>query len=356
MTNPYENAKALYHTGQLQALKAGQFPAPIHVQLIISDLCNQNCNFCAYRMPTGFSVENFAEIKEDGTRVVNPNRMIPKEKCFEILEDCRTVGVKAIQFTGGGEPTVHPDHVDIFRKAQNLGLETALVTNGAILRDFSTYNAMTWIRVSLDAGTEETYAKTRESKSWKTVLRNLEAMTKLDASVTVGVGFVVTKYNYKEIELACRLVKDIGLNYVRLSAVFSSDEEDYYTSEIFAAITDSIKASKQLETNKFKVISLFGDRIRDLGQGKPDYDVCGYQNFTTYIGGDQKVYRCCTTSYTKHGEIGDLRDTSFLDWFRNRTESAYRGFNPRTCHHCQFNNQNRIINKAISKPMHENFV
>ena len=45
----------------------------------------------------------------------NPNRKIPYEKCLEILDDCAEMGVKAIQITGGGEPSVHPDHTKIYQ-------------------------------------------------------------------------------------------------------------------------------------------------------------------------------------------------------------------------------------------------
>ncbi len=293
---------------------------------------------------------------EGGKVNVNPNRQIPKEKCFEILDDCATMGVKAIQFTGGGEPTAHKDHLAIFQHAQELGLETALVSNGVILRDVPTYAKMTWIRISLDAGTEETYEHTRESKSWKTVLRNLMELSTIQDYTTVGVGFVITKYNCLEIEAACKLVKDIGISNMRLSAIFSTEGMDHYTSQDLEIIDQQIKRSRLLESDKFSVINNFYTRTTDLIDGPPTYDLCGYQRFTTYIGGDQKIYRCCTTSYTDHGEIGDLTNKSFRYWFEHEALDQYKDFNPKTCHTCQFNNQNRGIEQLITVPPHGNFV
>src|SRR6185436_9951432 len=83
---------------------------------------------CAYRSSNGFSIEQFAGVNGEK----NPNRKITTAKAIEILDDCGSLGVKAIQFTGGGEPTVHPDHLLIFEYAQNMGLETSLVTNGVL--------------------------------------------------------------------------------------------------------------------------------------------------------------------------------------------------------------------------------
>ncbi len=324
--------------------------------MIISDLCNQNCNFCSYRIPEGFSSANFVEELADGKINVNPNRQIPKEKCFEILDDCAAMGVKAIQFTGGGEPTAHKDHVEIFNYAHELGLETALVSNGVILRDLPTYAGMTWVRISLDAGTEETYESTRQSKAWKGVIRNLMELSTIQDHTVVGVGFVVTKYNCHEIHAACEIVKDVGISNIRLSAIFSEDRVNHFTSQDLTIISDQIKKAKLLESDKFSVIDNFHLRTKDLMDGAPDYGLCGYQRFTTYIGGDQKIYRCCTTSYTDHGEIGDLKDKSFRYWFEHEALGQYGGFDPKTCHTCQFNNQNKAIENLITVPPHGNFV
>ena len=83
-------------------------------------------------MSAGLSTELFGAVQSGGF-THNPNRKIKTEKALEIIDDCAAIGVKAIQFTGGGEPTVHPDHLELFLYAQELGIKTALVTNGVKL-------------------------------------------------------------------------------------------------------------------------------------------------------------------------------------------------------------------------------
>lgn len=102
----YSTLKAFKYPDRLEAIKSGHPAGPVHVQIILSDLCNQNCHFCAYRDPSYTSSQLF---HIDGN--YNPNRMIPLDKVLEILDDCVEMGVRAIQLTGGGEPTVHP-HFD----------------------------------------------------------------------------------------------------------------------------------------------------------------------------------------------------------------------------------------------------
>lgn len=348
MTDVFTSFKPAWHLDKIAQLREHRDIIPTHVQLIISDLCNQDCHFCAYRMSGGFSTENFAD--EEGNK--NPKRFMPTGKAMEILEDCADLGVKAIEFTGGGEPTVHPDHLDIIEYAQTLGLQTGLVTNGVRIKEHKAFRDLTWLRVSLDAGKRETYERIRKSKQWDRALSNIKLATTFD-STYLGVGFVITRENYKEIVEACSLVKDLGVPYIRLSAMFSNLGAGYYNG-IYDDITVLRAEAKKLNGDGFKVVDFFGERINDLELESPDYDFCGYQQFVLYIGGDQKVYTCCTNAYTTHGEIGDLRDQSFAEWV-----ASYRryDFNAKGCHHCQFNDKNKLINYLLDPaPPHVEFV
>jgi MoaA/NifB/PqqE/SkfB family radical SAM enzyme len=299
-------------------------------------------------MSTGFSVEKFPD--EHGNK--NPKRFIPTAKAKEILDDCAELGVGSIEFTGGGEPTVHKDHIEIIGHAQGLGMQTGLVTNGVRLSDHPVFGALTWLRISLDAGTAETYEAIRASKAWPKVIANLKTAGAF-VGPYVGVGFVVTQENYREIGQACSLVKAAGIPYVRLSAMFSTDGADYYAG-IGSAVELEIAQAKRLQDENFEIVDFFDDRIGDLAQGRPDYKFCGEQQFVLYIGGDQKVYTCCTNAYTTHGEIGDLREQRFAEWI----SKAHRyDFDARSCHHCQFNEKNRVINFLLDpKPKHVDFV
>lgn len=332
--------KPAWHLDHIAALRRGQNIVPTHLQLIISDLCNQNCHFCSYRMDGGFSVEQFAD--EQGNR--NPKRFIPTEKCLEILEDYVGLGGLSVEFTGGGEPTVHPDHLSIIAYAQKAGLKTGLVTNGVLLSDHEVYRNLDWLRISLDAGTEDTYRKIRESSAWSKVLRNLRLAATFEKP-KVGVGFVVTRENAHQIEAACHLTKDAGIPYIRISAMFSHDGAAYY---------DGLNVQVPEHFQGLQIINCFPDRLSDLNQGAPDYEFCGQMQFGLYIGGNQKIYTCCTNAYTAKGEIGDLTTQRFKDWL---VDTNRRTWDARGCHHCQFNEKNRLINYLIQPhPEHVEFV
>lgn len=353
----YSPLKAAWHVDKIDRLRSGQQIIPVHVQLIISDLCNQNCHFCAYRVDGGFSTEQFGEMV-DGKLVKNPNRRIPYDKACEILADCKELGVKAIQFTGGGEPTVHPNHIAIFKHAQWLQLKTGLVTNGLVMRDFEVLADMDWVRISLDAGTAATYEAIRESKGFSKVLENVDKLVKRGTNCRIGIGFVITRGNWTELAKVCEIARDLGVSYIRFSAMFSDEGADHYEG-IRKNIEANLRDLQEWGYDGLKIVDLFSRRISDLNQGRPKHSFCGYQNFTTYIGGNLKVYRCCTTSYTKHGEVGDLNGMTFAQWvtsWARKEKYMVGGFDARTCHHCQFNKQNEMIQYLLETPEHVDFV
>lgn len=348
MSELYAQTKAAWHVDRIESLRAGKVPAPVHVQLILSDLCNQSCAFCAYRAPEGLSNELFPLNGE-----VNPNRKIPTAKALEIVEDCAEIGVKAIQFTGGGEPTVHPDHLEIFAAAQAVGIKTALVTNGVRLNaEHPSVRAMEWIRVSVDAGTQESYSRIRRVSEmhWRKAWHTVECLARNARGVT-GVGFVVTPDNYREIAQAARLSKEHGAANMRVGAVFSTEGRSYY-GDLIPEILAEIAEAETLSDDTFKVINLFGRRIGDLDGGAPTEPLCGYQYLTTYIGGDLGVYRCCNTAYTRAGKVADLTNMRFRDLFGG----APQPFDARQCRYCQFRGQNEVLAALLRKPLHAEFV
>ena len=360
----YSDLKMAWHM-----LRDGGLPdAPKQVQIILSDLCNQNCSFCAYRMEGYTSNELFVGDSEKaayGTN--NPKRQMPGPRAFALLDECKRLGVAGLQFTGGGEPTVHKQHVEIFRRALDLGFKCSLVSNGLawhddlinLLPDFS------WVRVSLDAGTAETYARTRQTPpgNFDRVLSNVSCLArhirKREADCMLGVGYVVTPDNWQEVRQAAHLVRQTGAAYIRLSAMFNPDDALPY-QDIYQQILKSVRDVKaDYDSDGFTVYELFTDRMQDLFDGPPDYDRCAYQYYTAYVGGDMQAYRCCVLAYNRRGLIagGDLKERAFDEFWRSEDRRRdFSGFNARGCERCQFNSKNRAANYVLgAKPRHAEF-
>lgn len=358
----YSPDKSLRHMDRLAILQAGGQPYPVHVQLIISDYCNQNCGFCAYRSEGYSSNQLFRVIDSDGETNNNPLRMIPWPKLAELVEDFAAMGVKAVQLTGGGEPTLHPQFDELCELILSRGISLAVVTNGLLLKPqrAELLAGAAWVRVSVDCSNAESYGKIRQvpPQEFEIVARNIATLAAIPGrTVTLGCGFVVTRENYREIFDACRNFKHWGADNVRISAMFQNDGAAYFDG-IRGEITSQIGQAQELADHRFQVFDNFGSRHEDLQLGKPDYAHCGYMNFTTYIGGDQNVYTCCVNAYNERGLIGSIKQQSFRQlWDSREKQSFFAGFDARNCERCMFNEKNRVINAVLLKrTVHDNFV
>jgi len=349
-------------------LKNGEQPVPSQVQLVISDVCNHDCSFCAYRMSGYTSNENFGILDKVSQKVEsNPNRKISYDKCVEILEDCKELGVRAIQFTGGGEPTTHLDHPKIFQKVIDLGMDLALITNGAILKPdvVDTLVHAKWVRFSIDAGTPEMYSKIRKIKPEKfhNTLKNISKLIEAkknsqNTDLLIGVGYVVDENNFGEIYKFAKIASDLGVDNMRIGAIFTPEGFEYHRAHHQVVVEQVQRIKEDFQSDTFTVFDAFKDRIDDLVHESPDYEHCGYMHFDTYIGGDLKVYSCCNNAYSSHGEMGSIENQSFKNfWLSDAKKNRYKALKASSCERCMFNAKNKFINYLLSKdPTHVNFV
>ena len=352
----YSPWKALRHLDVLQAAREGRPAHPAHVQLILTNRCQHRCQFCSYRLPDYPCNERFEDRAE-----------IEAGKAMEIVADCAAMGVGAIQFTGGGEPTLHPNFGAVATLARMRKIQYSVVTNGTMIEERGYTDTMAraaWVRVSLDAATPETYSSVRRvvpsqyDRACSAVGAIGRRIRELGTACVLGVGFVVTPQNYREAPLAASLAYELGADNIRLSAQFSSEDERLYDGCYAEAVAACAEAEKQ-DRPGFRVYNRFGARLEDLRLKRPDYGPCGYQYLTTYIGADLGVYRCCVTAYNRRGFLGSLKNRSFSDlWLSPERVQSMASFDAHDCPRCQFNSINRPLAVAISpdEPMHSAFV
>lgn len=349
MNAAYTDLKPAWHLDKIAELRRGEQIVPAQIQLIISDLCNHNCGFCAYRMEGYASNQHFGTIGSDGTVNNNPPRFIPTAKAIEIIKDAAAMGVKAVQFTGGGEPTVHPDHLTIFRAALEAGLQCALVTNGCLLREGweEVLSRFAWVRVSLDAGTAETYAKIRAvpERTFDKCLENIRRLAGARGGV-VGVSYIVLQENYRECRRAAVAARQAGADSIRFGAVFSTRRRRYYDG-IESGCVFQVEQADAESRPGFAVVDMFTQRLSDLS-AQVEHPFCGYQQFNVYIGGDLNVYRCCDTAYNDRGLTGSLKEQTFAQfWLSDAKQRAYESFDARGCELCAFRGKNEVINYLV---------
>ncbi len=373
----YSADKISYHPDRINTLKNNSITIPIAVRISISDLCNHDCSFCSFRMENNINNELFPTNKNN-KRQNNPNRMIETKKIKEIIEDISHMGGKSIEFTGGGEPTTHPDHISIFKHSLNLGLEASLITNGELIKEehHLILSRFSWVRFSIDASQAETWGAIRRKpkKIFSSILNNARSLIKYrndkKSETLISAGFVICQENWKEIYNAVKLFKEVGFDAVRISAVYNSTEiSDHFNDFITDASKLCAKAKFDFDDSNFHVANNFDSRLNDLIYGShPKYKRCWYQEVAPYIGGDLNVYRCCNTAYTSTGLLGSLYKKQFSKlWNEIYKKSLFKNFQAnQECSLCMFNNRNQVIKGLVDeklpiknsskKPMHVNFI
>lgn len=330
--------KLVHRPDVLKALKQGH-PPPIAVQFSISDLCNQDCGYCQYRM-SGYPSNHSFKDEQDNR---NPKRQLETQFVLDIFQDLKDLGTEAIEFSAGGEPTIHPDFARIVSDARSKGFDVGVITNAMKLSDeaLEALKGISWVRVSIDAAKAETYSKIRGigKAAFQHVLSNLE---KLKPQV-LGINFLITKENYLEIEAAKKLFSDKA-HYIRFSNV-RTVEKNYYSIEMLQAIRS------QLSPEQWEY---FWDRFQDQAR-KPHYSMCQQQRILPFVGGDAKLYRCCEYAYNPHGLLGDLQTQSFKElWLQ--LHDSFLAFDAKSCGSCPYNAKNKFINYALSEIQHKKFL
>ena len=337
-------------------------PVPKHVQIIIASICNMSCSFCAYRQD-GYSSN---ELFTDGVEVSkyghnNPQRVMDTERALRLVQEVKDAGCLSVEWTGGGEVTAHKDHERILQSSIDAGLLNALVSNGLKWSPNLIKNILPkfdWVRVSIDAGTAETFARTRqtpETSFGRVLLHTTQLATEIaaqDSECVLGTGYVVTPENWQELVEGVRLAKLTGAKYVRLAAMFSNDGTKPY-EPIFADIKRLIgEAQEKYECDTFKVVDLFRERIQDLMDGKPEYTGCPKMWFNTYVADDLWIYKCCVTSFSKWGRLTSIKDQTFGEAWKEALP-LMQNHDSHGCPPCQFNLGNRAALYMLNaKPPH----
>jgi len=123
-------AKFWRHPDQMISFLHGTGKSVISTHISPTGNCNLNCEYCSVSKRK----------KHDQLEV---------DTIIKYIEDLIPRGLKAVIFTGGGEPTIHPQWNEIVLKLRLHNLKFGLITNGIDLEDRN-LEIFNWIRISVN--------------------------------------------------------------------------------------------------------------------------------------------------------------------------------------------------------------
>jgi len=350
----YSSLKALHYHGSLDAMQALRVPPPVHIRIKPTNVCNHACYFCAYRTDD-------VSLGED---MVVRDR-IPRDKMMEIVDDLIEMGVKAVTFSGGGEPLIYPYFAETVDRLAAGGIKIASLSNGSRLKG-KVADALaahgTWLRVSIDGWDGPSYAKYRSvgEDTFEEVMDNLTAFSARGSNCVLGGSIIVDERNAPHILELCRRLKDTGVAHAKISPCIianTGEENNLYHDKFKDIVRAQIEEAKSLDDVNFHVVDHYHSMEIDFS--KP-YDSCPFAQMLTVIGADCKIYTCQDKAYTESGTLGDISAQSFQDfWYSAENKQNLAAINPaQICqHHCVADAKNRLITDYLSlAPEHLPFI
>lgn len=337
--NDWEKAKKVY---------------PIYVEITSSGACNHRCRFCALDYlgyKSGFA--NFNNLKK-------------------AIKDMARGGVKSIQFGGEGEPLLHPRIPELIQYAKSLGIDVSLLTNGALLRgDFlkASLSCLTWLKVSIDAGTPETHLKIHRPKvqDYHDIIANLKNAVKIKketkSQCTLGSQFIILPDNFHEALTLAKTIKQIGFDYLILKP-YSQHKKSItreYEGVDYKKYFYLENKLKKLSDDNFKLI-FRRETMENLAWEK-NYKICHAVPFLwAYLMANGDVYSCSSFLGDKEFKLGNYNKNSFKEIWEGEKRRRHWHFvknklNIGECReNCRMDKINNYLENLNNPPDHVNFI
>lgn len=328
---------------------------PIYVEVSPFGGCNHRCTFCAldYMGYKNISLE------------------------YETLKNTMTNmgenGVKSVMFAGEGEPLLFKNLDKICEHATSVGVDTAITTNFVPLKKQSIETLMThcsWIKVSLNAGSAENYAKIHRAKErdFDTVLSNLRTAIdykrKHNLKCTLGAQMVLLPDNMHEAIALAKICREIGLDYLVIkpySQHLSSITTKYETID-YTKMFDLEKELKKVTTQDFQVV-FRANTMQKFVTKKQPYTKCNSTPFFWgYIAADGKVFGCSAYLGKEEFCYGSIYDNTFQEiWESDKRKESYEfvrdKLDIKDCRiNCRMDEVNRYLFRLTDPQDHDNFI
>jgi MoaA/NifB/PqqE/SkfB family radical SAM enzyme len=308
------------HLDRLAAWQRGEKPAPITVEWDLSNRCVLGCFGCHFahthtrgpwvtrerRLPMAFDeVGDYA------------NPALVKRGLVQMAE----AGVQGVVWSGGGEPTTHPQWTSIIEAAAAAGLKQGMYTLGGLLRpDTAKILAQhaSWVVVSLDCPDAPTYQEEKGVPAERfTAACDGVRWLAAPGTTTVGVSFLLHAGNWHRTAEMLTLSRSLGASYTTFRpTILEATDESHKTSDQ-AWMTDALPTLEALshepdvecEPSRFAAYRDWSGR---------SYDTCYGIRYNATVTPDGRVWVCPQRRGLEGSCLGDLRTETFADlWARH---------------------------------------
>ncbi|MFH2020500.1 MAG: radical SAM/SPASM domain-containing protein [archaeon] len=212
------------------------FRGPLSVQIDLTNTCNLNCVAC-------WCYSELMEEKKFTPDIIKLK--LSKNRVMELVHELNDLNVRHICLSGGGDPSTHPNFMEVVREIKLLKIKLTIVTNFTLwtkeMIDKCVEYEVDNLNVSMWAATPETYVKLHPNQNEKTFQSLIEKMKYLH-SAKKGAGkpyvkyfSVISSYNFFEIDKMVEMALRTG-----------SDSIEYQIVDIVEGKTDSLRLTEDM--------------------------------------------------------------------------------------------------------------
>jgi len=250
--------------------------APISLNLDLTTACNYRCDHCI-----DWDILNTRHRHDDAELEASIRAMAER-------------GLRSVILIGGGEPTLHPGFERFVRFAKGLSLQIAVVSNGSrgdrLLEIADALTPGDWLRLSLDAGSDERFRAMHRPVSRSLTLDEICAwvpqIKARNPRLRVGYSYIIVWRgasrdgvalfeNIDEIVSATERARRFGFDFIALKPVLerasggaevmdpaSAQEE---LSRVVARIRGEVEKARALTSSGFSVHVSTNLRVLESG-------------------------------------------------------------------------------------------
>ena len=297
---------------------------PVLVEIDPSNACNHGCYFC---------ISSYIHLPESKNLETFDRSIMNKDMLMSVCRDFVDMDVRAVNWTGGGEPTLNPHLKEAIQYLGENSIKMGMFTNGTLLDKWDLFDTlvdnMTWVRFSVDAGTPETYNNVRRAKkgqTWDKMALNLTKLVEVnnqkDKKINIGVGFVITPDTYHEIVDFAKFFSKFDVDYCQYKPEIVNRERESGVQRKIKFWNDKVEPllaeAKNILGDKYQIN---GYKLQDLENDPAlygrSYKKCLGSQIQPCIGADGHVYVCTNHRGYKQYSYGDLKESSFKNIWNN---------------------------------------
>jgi len=318
---------------RVRAYFAGERVGPWVIEMDPTTACNLACHDCIS-----------ANLLNQGG--------IDRERIKELAREFKEIGVRAVVLIGGGEPMAHPEFGTLLDYFYENDIHVGVTSNGTLIDRYLDRLAFRtkWVRISVDAGSEEVFKEFRPAPSGKsmfsTVIDGIRALGR-NKRCKLGYSFLVlsktdarsrvTSTNAHDIVKAAHLARELGCDYFEVKPSFDMMHFLLNHSEAqHVLVRQQLEQIAHLADQTFKIVSPYtlDEALHGVSTQKKEYTRCLVSELRTVVA-PSGVYVCPYHRGNLNMRIGDVtRETFQHVWFGDKRGAVMARVNPSI--HCTF--------------------